>query len=268
MDGGDGGGQKAAVLCLGGAVYVKARYVPGWGAGAPFAASRLLARKAWSVQGLAEVSYPENWTQMFNPASDADATLIREKNDPLVQAFAQRLIKNEQFRLKRNLSTRLGMDLVAAMFKLFGRRLLARIFIADSSCTNCALCARSCPASAIVMKRGRPEWKLNCTACNRCINICPTKSIRSSSLLLLSHSLFAILSFALVLSVPLPRNLLPGVGVLIRIAALFLLYFIQLVPLSFLLKKMARLPRFQKMFHTSYMAQYRRYLAPGFKKSL
>lgn len=257
--------RNAAVLCVGGALVEKGRYVPGWGAGAPFSAKRILARRGWTVAGVGEVSYPENWTQVSNPPGKADADLIRAENDPKVRAFAASLLAGNRPSLQRSAVGSFAMGFIAAMFRLVGRRILGRLFIADASCTGCELCARTCPALAIRMRKGRPRWNLRCLSCNRCINACPTKSIKTSSLALGLHLTFAIGTTAAALSFPLSDELLLPLRGLTRAAALLAFFLIQIGPFSALLAVLGRSKKLRGAFSASFMADYRRYLAPDFK---
>ena len=52
-------------------------------------------------------------------------------------------------------------------------------FHVDDSCIHCGKCASICPAQAITMKDGRPEWtKKKCYKCCGCINRCPVSAIQ------------------------------------------------------------------------------------------
>lgn len=262
-----GGERLAATLCVGGAVFVKDRYIPGWSAGAPFSASRAIEHRGWKIAGIGEVSYPENWTQVSNPPNEKDAAAIRAKNDPDTRAFAASLAKGENPWLQRTKTGRFSMVGIAALFRLVGRRMLGRLFVADASCTGCGLCARACPAVAIRMKRGRPRWNLRCVACNRCINICPVKSIRTSSLALGLQLAFAIGSAVVALSAPLSPDIpIPARGA-IRAALIIALTIFQLGPFSWLLAILSRMKRLRAAFSSSFMADFRRYIAPDFRPS-
>jgi ferredoxin len=115
------------------------------------------------------------------------------------------------------------------------------------------------------MKRGRPRWNTRCVACNRCINLCPSKSIVTSTLALGLQLSFAILSVAAALSFPLSDELhILGRGA-VRAAALVALTIFQLGPYSWLLARISRGKRSRRAFEASFMADYRRYLAPDFK---
>lgn len=51
-------------------------------------------------------------------------------------------------------------------------------FFVTDRCNGCGTCARDCPASAISLKDGKPQWQAQCYQCMRCINACPTQAIQ------------------------------------------------------------------------------------------
>ena len=52
-------------------------------------------------------------------------------------------------------------------------------FRADEKCVGCGKCASICPAGAISMVDGRPDWtKKKCLKCCGCINRCPVSAIQ------------------------------------------------------------------------------------------
>ncbi|OHE75291.1 MAG: hypothetical protein A2413_06245 [Treponema sp. RIFOXYC1_FULL_61_9] len=260
----DGHRRNAAVLCVGGAAYHKGRYIPGWGADAPFAAARILKRRGLSCAAIAEVSYPENWRQISNPPDEDQCRDIRGRNDPAVRNLARALAAGERSVLERDIRARVLMAGAAALIGFFGRGPLTRTFIAASSCTGCGLCARGCPAGAIRMRRGRPRWTLKCVDCNRCINTCPVNAIRTSSLALASHFAWGLGATAVALSVPLPLDWPLPARVSIRSLALLAFFAFQLGPFSALLALARAVPRFRPRFERSFMEGFRRNLAPDF----
>lgn len=56
--------------------------------------------------------------------------------------------------------------------RLFGKELRIK-----KSCTQCGLCAKSCPMGNIEMNHGTPHFGWHCVECFRCIYLCPTNSI-------------------------------------------------------------------------------------------
>lgn len=47
---------------------------------------------------------------------------------------------------------------------------------ANSKCTKCGLCAKSCPAGAIDLSNPKSVDKTKCIGCMRCVSICPSKA--------------------------------------------------------------------------------------------
>jgi NAD-dependent dihydropyrimidine dehydrogenase PreA subunit len=62
----------------------------------------------------------------------------------------------------------------------FGFNLAARStkpFHVTDKCISCGECAENCPANAITMENGKPQWGKKCYQCTSCINRCPTQAI-------------------------------------------------------------------------------------------
>lgn len=60
------------------------------------------------------------------------------------------------------------------------QRFRGRIICDDSNCIYCTLCAKKCPADAIVVNRTTKTWQLDpyrCIICGECVTTCPKKCI-------------------------------------------------------------------------------------------
>jgi len=270
-------GAQVAMLCVCGGIMNKGRISGGWSGAASIVSLGVLARKGWEPVGSADASYPQNWTQMSEAAMGADQTAIIERGDAETRAFGQAVAAGQRIFLKRNALTLSVGRFVGFIFRLVASKILGSMYIADDTCTSCGLCARVCPARAIVMRNGAPSWTLRCIDCNRCINACPTASIQTSTARLIIFT--AINVVAMFGSPPLARSILhaaaPGlsgpvfgfVSFLTGVALYAAITMLQLGPLARLTVSLERKPVFRRFFTASFTRRYQRYLAPGFKPS-
>jgi NAD-dependent dihydropyrimidine dehydrogenase PreA subunit len=268
-------GAEAAMLCACGGVMMRGKIAAGWSGAASVTALNTLRRKGWVPVGSADASYPENWTQMTEVAKGDDQTAIIARGDADSRAFGKALATGTRTFLKRNLLTLTVGRFVGFIFRLFARKILGSMYIADDTCTSCGLCERVCPARAIVMEDGRPRWTPKCSDCNRCINVCPSASIQTSTARLVIFT--AVNVAAMVFSPALARSLLhvmaPGFGgagfglasFLLGVAVYAAVTALQLGPLDTVVRRMERAPGLRRFFTASFTRRYQRYLAPGFK---
>ena len=269
-----GQGKPAAVLsCTGGTLRrgVLGTGNPGQGL---MQVEGLLRRRGYRVFLTGSIAYPENWTQVFEPPDEKGAAAIIREGDRVLDEFISGFLAGKEERHRVGLLSRVWGRLLAAVYGLVGRRALGKMYIADTNCSACGLCAKSCPAGVLVMRGKRPRWRLNCEDCCRCINICPEKSIQFSAPLLFLHLTVQILFLfwwvpALVgLVMPLfPVTGIPGtlLAVLLFIVGVILFSIGQIVvldPLMYLLSGWKPIRRFLSLGWTR---RYRRYTAPGFK---
>jgi len=273
-------GARVAIACVCGATMGRRGISGGWSGAASVAALSVLRRRGYRPVGSADVSYPENWTQVSAPAEGADREAMLARGDAEATAFADRLIQGESgpvegLFLRRNLVTLSLGRLVGAIFRLAARRLLGRLFVADDACTSCGLCAEACPARAITMRNGLPAWSAGCSACNRCINLCPATAIQTSTarLVLVLGCNVAALVAAPGAARGLLRALAPGLpafGLWANLAGLALyaaFTLLQLGPLDALLRAAERSAALRRLFVAGPTRRFGRYLAPGFRPS-
>ena len=271
-------GAAVAMLCVCGAVMNKGKISGGWSGAASMVALGVLRRKGYRSVGSVDVSYPENWTQVIEAAMGEDQSLILKRGDGEVRAFCTILKTGEHRFIRRNLLTLTLGRFIGFVFRSLARKVLARLYIADDSCTSCRLCADICPASAIVMKDSRPFWTSSCSACNRCINLCPSASIQTSTARFL---LFVLLNIIVVIaavpiatalldaSVPLWTGMGRNLGTLgISLLVYIVVSAIQLGPLNSLILMLERQPALRRFFAAGFTRKYRRYRAPGFRPGM
>ncbi|WP_058303371.1 EFR1 family ferrodoxin [Gorillibacterium timonense] len=170
-------GARAAVIAIGGSE----NGASGDEGISLYRMTALLKKRGFSVSFTTLASYPNNWTQFFNPPSPEVVAQICEQADRQIQEAADRIARGTVCLKKKSVPTRLLLGFLYLGYHHIGRRILGKLFIADSRCSGCSRCARTCPASAIAMKRGKPVWNWSCEGCQRCINTCPEEAIQSSS---------------------------------------------------------------------------------------
>jgi len=69
--------------------------------------------------------------------------------------------------------------LTKSAYLLYLRGRKTKKFYADTKCISCNLCRDICPAKAIEMVDGKPQWiKNQCIHCVACINRCPVEAIQ------------------------------------------------------------------------------------------
>lgn len=267
-------GTAAAILSINGATMAGGNVMPGCSGGSMETVARALQGKGYDVFLTAAVSYPANWTQMMNPAGEADQRVIFAQAAARVSAFAAKLIRHEPERLRPGWVAGVLSGVVAGLFRLYGRRVLGKLYVADRRCTACGLCVRSCPAATIRMLGTRPVWGGDCQACNRCINLCPTQAIQTSVARLLAHGpVLALAEVVLAVLVvvygwPLTPGWPPvarGVAAAAAIGAMLVVVSLaQLTLLDGVLGWLERRPWLRPLFAWSFTRRFRRYLAPGF----
>jgi ferredoxin/flavodoxin len=257
-------GTKAAVfaVCAGN---------PGQGI---FKMEQLLSRKGFQVFLSGSAVYPNNWSQMTNPPTLAEAKEKLASGDSMALDFAESFRKGRQQLSSKEKSGSLMTRFAAFFFGLFGRRFLGKAYIVDSNCNRCGVCIKSCPVRTINMSgliRKKPHWRFNCEDCARCINICPQKAIQVSMPKLIIHSLLLIAGIgACFPAAGFISAIMPGVfriagwilGFAIALMAALWLQFVLLDCILFILEQISP---FQRFFQKNFTKNYNRYTAPGFK---
>ncbi|NLJ47278.1 MAG: 4Fe-4S binding protein, partial [Treponema sp.] len=241
-------------------------------------AGRMLRRKGYRVVLKGAAHYPVNWVEMMPPPVDKERSRAVAAGDAGVDAFVRALLDGTTLEQERS-----GIDgllnFVGIMFGAFGRHFLGKLFIADDDCTSCGLCARTCPAGAIVLGKGptaRPRWTWGCESCNRCMNTCPTRAINTSPVrgiaLLALSALAAVLGFRLYgpVSAILRGGLPPAAVALADIAAgLLIVAAGPLLALTVLdaavLRPLLNIHVLRSLACKSFTKGFPRYLVEGFK---
>ena len=240
-------------------------------------ARAILRRRGYDVFLTDGIRYPVNWIQ-FSPTPDNAITpVIMKKGDEQVSRFVQKILTMERFYYHCSAGEYIGTKIAAVLFGFFGRRLLGKMFIADSSCNGCGLCARSCPARIIKMVPvvKRPYWSFSCENCNRCMNICPEQAIQTSIARIIIHMILNVLLLLYGVKGALyaaaifggSQFYIPAAAALCA-AAVVLAFIMQGYLIDPVIYLIENIPGMKQIFSITFTRKFRRYKAQGFNPVL
>lgn len=86
----------------------------------------------------------------------------------------RRYIQEMQTRPMNGASRRL--KLLAFVYKLIGRRTIAKFLACAGRCDGCGACVRACPDKVISLKHGVPFRSPRCRGCLMCVYACPKRA--------------------------------------------------------------------------------------------
>lgn len=267
-------GAKIAILAVNGAVIRDGKIVKGFTGQALEEISNILRRKKYDVFLTGNASFPDNWTQFFNPLKKEDAEIIFPLGETDVRQFISDFIHEKRDTYSCGLLNKIWTYLTSILFGYIGRRVLGKFYIADEHCTGCGICERTCPAKTIRMSGEKPYWTSTCEDCNRCINLCPEQAIQVSvplfilqSIINISLTVWAI--WAILIYVPewIQTNqvFLVCSEIIFIILATIILLWLCIVPVDAFFRFLLRNINIRRFFGKSYTKRFRRYIAPGFK---
>ena len=252
-------GTQAAIVALTG----RTKHLRGNPMQALEQVARILTRKGFHVVLTDAVESVANFGQIANPpAPEVQQQILHDADARICEIAAQ--IRQQQLSMRPcAIPVKYLAWCLWAVYTLFGRRILGKLYVAGHACTGCGQCAHLCPAAAIRLFHGVPRWNFQCEGCQRCMNICPTHAIQVSFLrmiaMLATTSIFPILLLAHFLALhgivlSLLFTVLTTVGVVICVDVI--VFWLEL------------LPAMRSVTKASYTSRYRRYLAPDFLKTL
>lgn len=94
----------------------------------------------------------------------------------LVRISREIASKTKAWRVEKGSAAALKSNFVNFGFNKFARSV--KPFETTEACDGCGICEMRCPAGAISLPHGRPEWREGCYQCLRCINECPHEAIQ------------------------------------------------------------------------------------------
>ncbi len=69
------------------------------------------------------------------------------------------------------------VKVMAFLYKLVGRKFLAKLFVTSDSCIGCKQCLTMCPNQAIDFRFHNPRRNSKCKGCLLCVYLCPNQAI-------------------------------------------------------------------------------------------
>lgn len=251
--------MKAAVVGIFGEVNLR-RTLPGYEGKALVEAQRLLDTKGYEVFFTDAIGYPFSATMICNSPTGDDLEGLRERGDARIREMAAK-IKEGTPSLKPCHPLNQGWCWVfGKMFGLIGRRIMGKLYVANSRCSLCGQCIAICPVGAIKMKKGKPHWTFSCEACQRCINNCPSKAIQTSFWRLAVAAGLCVVPIGSLIAPHSPLFIKPVVDLAACAAALLLA--------DLLISRLERLPGIGRIFEFSFTRRFRRYQEPSFKPGI
>jgi ferredoxin len=184
--GASGAKPRAAVLSTNGRI--SERYRDGHEGQSLAQAERMLRRRGWEVVYRDSFDYPQSIASIIKIQDEDRKAAIMALAEPRIEELAGKLASGEALRRPCRAWAQLVGWSFGWLYSIFGRRFLAMLYAADSSCDGCGLCARRCPAGAIRLRGRVPDWSYACEGCERCINACPKEAIQTSILRLAAFS--------------------------------------------------------------------------------
>lgn len=244
-------------------------------------ATKLLQSKGYNVIFTDAVGYPQSITSGLNPPEPADQAAIRERSDRKVEAMAEMIATDRHsFRKVSRFSPLYGA--IGSLFMAVGRRSIGKVYTADERCNGCGMCVRSCPAGAISLAKGRPQWSFDCEGCQRCINSCPRHAVQTSVVrlvVLLAWELLSLAAFIWLFFIPYRNYFMDSSLGSVRISGWWPGFIIALIGwalvfvvlghylLDRLVRAGERINALRPIFGASITRKHRRYLDPGFDPS-
>ena len=243
--------SKAVVLCTSG----------GFEGQALTHVHSLLKKKGFTIVYRDMLQYTYNWTQVINPQSKQTEENVFAACSNKIVDVVNNIEAGIPFYKKQNIIA-VGISwIVYFLYTNFGRKILGKTFISDSSCNGCGLCQNVCPAGVIKLRKKRPQWNSRCEGCQRCINICPKKSIQLSVGKLFLFLIATVIPIFMVVKMP----VFQGFPVIINILLCCLLIFVATIAFNYLIFILEKIKVIRRIFQLSYTKKYRRNLAKGFR---
>lgn len=165
-------------------------FLPGLSGIALLLPALVLWLKGYRIRGMRSIDLPSNWISLHPGIRPKVVESIRQRCEQKTRKFAKSVFSGKRnYRALRDLPQDLLIAPISLGYFFIGRFMLAKSFVANSSCNNCGICISGCPVKAIKEVAGRPYWTFSCESCMKCMNHCPVRAIEAA------HGLFVGLLF-------------------------------------------------------------------------
>jgi ferredoxin len=143
--------------------------------GALAEASCILKRKKTPLSFAGGIPCVENYITIFGVPSPK----TKEKRLAMQRAATENMARaiGERKTNRVVLTFRPFSALVSSLFRA-AKRLFVKGYKPLERCNGCGLCARICPAGAIIIIENKPVFSPACEHCQACLNWCPMRAIR------------------------------------------------------------------------------------------
>ncbi|MBN2016893.1 MAG: EFR1 family ferrodoxin [Candidatus Cloacimonetes bacterium] len=256
-----GNGAKAAIISTNGRI--NTRFRDGYQGWALLQARLLLRLKKYDVFFSDTLDYPHNITAFFPPRSVENNQKIIDMIAPKIHSISVKLINHQRYHRRFFIPNIIWSLPLGYLYSLIGRRIIGKLYIADSHCINCGICINQCPAKAIKTEHGQIQWNWKCEGCMRCINICPQKAIQVSFLRLLALIPAAFFNPLFKVYRLIPGSFFQNIGSVGKIAFKVMidvvLFFLFFAIIDSILCFLSRIPFFKSITDFSITKFYKRY---------
>ena len=175
------GGQDVFLLNTRAGLKLSKIFIPGLSGLAQMLPALFLRLKGYRLVGFRPLDLPSNWIFFHPGLKEKVVKSIFKRCERITRKFAIKILRGDRvYRAWFDLPLDLAVSPISLAYYLIGRFSLAKTFFANSSCTGCGLCIKSCPLQAIRFIDNRPFWTFKCESCMRCINHCPNRAIETA----------------------------------------------------------------------------------------
>jgi ferredoxin len=144
----------------------------------------MLKKKGKQLDSHFFIDMPNNFTHMAETPTQEN--IIKLNSEALIKLESIKDIvsrqKNHQEKIlnKSLLRKKILFPILSAFLHKTEYLHTDRKFYADSNCTGCGLCSKTCLSNKIEINEGKPHWRDDaaCIFCFACLNYCPHKVIQ------------------------------------------------------------------------------------------